>query len=186
MLILASQSPRRRELLKIITDKFSVIPSDADESFPPGSPPSMAAELIAMAKADKIAASFPSDTVIGADTLVVIDGQILGKPKDTKDAMRMLQLLSGKTHEVVTGVAVLVACKRTVFYESTLVTFRKLSASDIDEYTATGDPLDKAGAYGIQGPGALLVKGINGDFYNVMGLPIARLSVELRQLGVKF
>ena len=127
---------------------------------------------------------FPDETVIGADTVVSIDGEILGKPHDEADAWRMLELLSGRTHSVFTGVAVISNGKLTTFAEETRVTFFTLDDREIARYIAAGEPFDKAGAYGIQGAGALLVKGIEGDYYNVMGLPAGRLYRLLKSLNI--
>ena len=127
---------------------------------------------------------FPDETVIGADTVVSIDGEILGKPHDEADAWRMLELLSGRTHSVFTGVAVISNGKLTTFAEETRVTFFPLDDREIARYIAAGEPFDKAGAYGIQGAGALLVKGIEGDYYNVMGLPAGRLYRLLKSLNI--
>ena len=179
MVILASGSPRRKELLGLIYDEFSVIPSSADETLEPGTAPDAAVKELAERKAADVAASHQSDLVIGADTVVYCDGEILGKPTDAKDAMRMLLLLSGKTHSVFTGVCLLKNGKKRVFAEETKVTFYPLSAEDIDDYIASGEPFDKAGAYGIQGKGTLLVEKIHGDFFNVVGLPAGRLAREI-------
>ncbi len=180
MLILASGSPRRRELLEYITADFAVITRDTDETPPAGLSPRAGAEALALRKAKAVAAHYPDDTVIGADTIVVLEGAVFGKPADEADARRMLAALSGREHTVFTGVAVVSRMGETVFSEGTLVRFRPLSAADISAYAATGEPMDKAGAYGIQKKGALLIEGISGDFYNVMGLPVCRLSQVLR------
>lgn len=179
MLILASGSPRRRELLAYITSDFAVITHPTDESFPPNVSPRRGAELLALRKAKAVAGEHPRDVVIGADTIVVLGGEIFGKPKDHADAVRMLQALSGREHTVYTGVAVLSPQGEEVFSEGTAVRFLPLSQEEIEAYVATGEPMDKAGAYGIQGKGALLVEGITGDFYNVMGLPVCRLGKAL-------
>ncbi len=174
-LILASASPRRRELLKLAGLDFTVCVSDCDESVPESlSPPEAVAE-IAGRKALAVAANYPEDTVIGADTIVVVDGIILGKPKDAGDAADMLKRLSDRTHSVYTGVCVVSGSAEKRFIEITDVTFYALTDAEIDKYVATGEPTDKAGAYGIQGRGALLVKEICGDYFNVVGLPLARL-----------
>ena len=186
-LILASASPRRRELLEMLGVKhFEVIPALGEElPHPELSPAELVCEL-SRAKASEVAAAVddPEALIIGADTVVAIDNAVLGKPKDAGDAHCMLRLLSGRTHEVFTGVTVLhgggvyTACERTA------VRFRALTEGEIDAYVATGEPLDKAGAYGIQGKGSLFVEGIEGDFFNVMGLPLCLLGKILGKLGV--
>ena len=182
MIILASASPRRRELLRVITPDFKAVATDSDESLPSGIHPREGAEMLALRKASALAPDFPEDIIIGADTIVVLDGVIYGKPENPADAARMLRELSGREHLVYTGVAILGAGVRRVFSEETWVEFIPLSESNIEAYVRSGDPLDKAGAYGIQGGGALFVRGIRGDFYNVMGLPLCRLAYELRKL----
>jgi len=182
MLILASASPRRRELLSYIRPDFAVIATDADETLPPDTPPDEGVQVLALRKAQVVAATHPEATVIGADTMVMLDGVLFGKPEDHTDAARMLRALSGREHLVYTGVAILSPRGQQVFYQETAVRFVKLSEEDISGYVRTGEPMDKAGAYGIQGGGALFVSGISGDFYNVMGLPVCRLARELRGL----
>ena len=174
MLILASQSPRRRELLKYITDDFTVKVSEVDETLPDGISPSEAVLYLSRIKAEPFAAG--GDTVIGADTVVAIDGEILGKPANKEDARAMLTKLSGKTHSVFTGVTVIRDGKEQSFFEETKVKFFNLSENEIEKYIKTGEPLDKAGAYGIQGFGSLLVEKIDGDYFNVVGLPVSRLN----------
>ena len=174
-LILASASPRRRELLTLAGLDFTVYASDCDESVPDSLTPPEAAVEIARRKASAVAEKYPDDTVVGAVTIVVIDDTILGKPKDAREAASMLKRLSGRTHCVYTGVCVVSDGTANSFFEKTDVTFYVLSDGEIDDYIATGEPMDKAGAYGIQGRGALLVKGICGDYFNVVGLPLARL-----------
>lgn len=174
MIILASQSPRRRELLKRITENFEIKVSDVDESLPDGITPEEAVNYLSYIKAEPFRSD--GDIVIGADTVVAIDNTILGKPADESDARRMLKMLSGRTHSVFTGVTVLNGEDRDTFSVETRVTFHELSQDDIDRYISTGEPMDKAGAYGIQGCGALLVKCINGDYFNVVGLPISELN----------
>ena len=180
MLILASASPRRRELLEYITNDFKVIAANADESLPSCCPPREGAEMLALRKARAVAEDYPDDIIIGADTIVVLDGVLYGKPADKADAFRMLRQLSGREHIVHTGVALLSRQRERVFSEQTAVKFIELSDEEIFAYIETGDPMDKAGAYGIQGGGALFVEGIRGDFYNVMGLPVCRLARQLR------
>ena len=179
-LVLASGSPRRLELLKLITEDFSVIPADCEEHFDSALSPEEAVKALARQKAESVSKKYPDKTVIGADTTVFCGETPLGKPKDTDDARRMLSMLSGKTHGVITAVAVARGGKTLkAFAEETRVEFYTLSEKEIEEYIGTGEPMDKAGAYGIQRKGALIIKRINGDYYNVMGLPVARLSREL-------
>ncbi len=180
-LILASASPRRQELLKRITEDFTVHPVDADEILPEGMPVEIAASFLADVKAQAAAVQFPEDIVIGCDTIVVLDDEIMGKPRDREDAFRMLRRLSGETHKVMTGTAIYLGKKSTVFTTETKVTFYPLSDAEIEQYLDTGEPFDKAGAYGIQGYGSLLVQGIEGDYCNVVGLPVAALSRALAQ-----
>lgn len=179
--ILASGSPRRQELLKLITEDFTVHPVDADETLPAGMPVEMAAAYLADLKAKTAAVQFPEEIVIGCDTIVLLGDEIMGKPKDREDAFRMLRQLSGETHSVLTGVSLYYGKQTTVFTTETMVTFYPLSDAEIEAYLDTGEPFDKAGAYGIQGKGSLLVQGIEGDYFNVVGLPVAALSRQLRQ-----
>ena len=183
-LILASTSPRRRELLAAAGFAFDVVASDADEDAPGGLTPAEVAIRNARAKATALQAN-PGTLVIGADTVVALGGQIFGKPASPDDAIRTLEALSGRTHEVVTGVAIAGETDVTTFHETTRVTFRELERGEIETYVATGEPMDKAGAYGIQGEGKRLVEGIEGDYDNVVGLPVGRLSEMLGELGVK-
>ena len=184
-LILASQSPRRRELLARRGLEFSVFAADVDETMQPGRPP--AAE-VARLSADKAAAAaaWAGDeaVVVAADTVVVLDGRVLGKPRDPDDAVRMLTALSGRVHQVMTGVTVRRAGAVQTDTVVTDVQFRTLSAAEIRAYAATGEPLDKAGAYGIQGLAAVFVDRLDGDYYNVVGLPLCRLCRMLRSAGV--
>lgn len=183
-LILASGSPRRRELLALLGAEFTVIPADIDESLCENAPLDEEIVRLALDKACTICAMH-GGTVIGADTLVVLEGEALGKPKDANDAQRMLWQLSGKTHEVLTALAVVSDDgTRVSMLSRTLVTFYALAEDEIARYVATGEPLDKAGAYGIQGCGATLVRKIEGDFYSVMGLPVAELCRILRARGI--
>lgn len=180
-LILASGSPRRQELLKLITEDFTVHPVDADETLPQGMPVEMAAAFLADLKAKEAARLFPDDIVIGCDTVVILGDEIMGKPRDREDAHRMLRALSGESHSVLTGTSLYHGKQTSVFTTETLVTFYPLSDAEIEAYLDTGEPFDKAGAYGIQGKGSLLVQGIEGDYFNVVGLPVAALSRALRQ-----
>lgn len=182
MLILASRSPRRKELLSIITEDFRIIPAVGEECADRSLPPDRYVCELARHKAQEIAAQYPGDIVIGADTVVAACGEILGKPRDEDDAKRMLRLLSGTEHHVYTGVCIISEGKNNIFAEDTKVRFFVLSEKEIDDYISTGEPFDKAGAYGIQGIGALLVSGITGDYYNVMGLPVGRLARELKNM----
>ena len=180
-LILASGSPRRKELLQLITEDFTVYSVDADETLPAGMPVEMAAAYLADLKASTAAKIFPDQIVIGCDTIVLLGDEIMGKPKDREDAHRMLRALSGETHSVLTGTSLYYGTQTTVFTTETLVTFYPLSNAEIERYLDTGEPFDKAGAYGIQGKGSLLVQGIEGDYFNVVGLPVAALSRALTQ-----
>lgn len=181
-IVLASGSPRRRELMNYITEDFIVCTSNAEENLPYGIDPFKAAEYLAVQKASAAATERPDDIVIGCDTIVIVDGKILGKPSGEEDARNMLRTLSGRTHDVVTGCAVACGGEIQSFSEKTGVSFYALSEEEIEEYLATGEPFDKAGGYGIQGKGALFVSGIKGDYYNVVGLPIAALSRKLREI----
>ncbi|MBQ3048723.1 MAG: septum formation protein Maf [Oscillospiraceae bacterium] len=179
--ILASASPRRREIFGRIEEDFEVLVPAAEESVPEGMDHGKAAMLLAETKGRAALAQFDcSDAmVVAADTVVSAEGKMLGKPKDAEDAYRMLKLLSGKTHTVYTGVALLTADGRErIFCDATEVEFYELSDKMIRDYINTNDPFDKAGAYGIQGKGCILIKGIKGDYFNVMGLPVAKLFRE--------
>ncbi len=180
-IILASASPRRRDLLSLADINFKVEPSDMNELLPENITPSQAVTSLARGKAEDIFGKHPNDTVLSADTVVSLEGEILGKPADDVDAFRMLKMLSGRTHKVYTGVCIMSSEKTVVFDESTDVTFYELTDSEIYDYIATKEPADKAGAYGIQGKGSLLVKCINGDYFNVVGLPLARTVKELKK-----
>ena len=177
--ILASASPRRQELLKLLFDEFEIHPSRIEETVPEDIGPEFTPVILSAMKAEDISRRHPGDLVIAADTVVLIEGKILGKPKSAEEAAAMLRSLSGKTHKVITGCCMQIDEKASAFADEALVTFYDLTEEEIREYVRTGEPMDKAGAYGIQGKGALLVKGIQGDFYNVMGLPVARLKREL-------
>lgn len=186
-IILASQSPRRRELLEQVgITGFQVISPDVDERVEPGlSPAGMVEELSlrkARAAADKTG---PDGLIIAADTVVALDVAVLGKPRDREDAFAMLSALSGREHRVYTGVSVLRGDRAVTEHEETAVCFRALAPGEIWGYIATGEPMDKAGAYGIQGVGALLVRGIRGDYCNVVGLPVFRLGRMLARFGVE-
>ncbi|MBO4584659.1 MAG: septum formation protein Maf [Clostridia bacterium] len=178
-IVLASASPRRIELIKIIAPDCGYAVADVEENVPAGMPAEECPRYLAELKAKAVAPRFPDAAVIGCDTVVIIDGKLLGKPRDEADAAEMLRELSGRTHTVITGVFVAFDGSGFGFSERTDVEFRALREQEIADYVATGEPMDKAGAYGIQGVGATLVRRINGDFYNVMGLPVARLKEEL-------
>ena len=181
MIILASASPRRQELLKLIYDEFEVIPADIDETVRRSIELEQYPEYLALKKSRHIAEKRPvTDVVIGCDTGVFIDDMMLGKPEDAEQAAKMLKLLSGRVHKVITGCSVFYNGQNISFSETTEVEFFRLSDKDIAEYIATGEPMDKAGAYGIQGKGALLVKRINGDYYNVVGLPVGALKQKMK------
>lgn len=184
-IILASKSPRRQELLRNICDKFEIVPSDVKEIIPQGTKLNEVALVLAKQKALDVSQKYYDDIVIGCDTVVVIDDVILGKPKDTEHAYSMLKMLSGRKHQVYTGCFICYRDKQLGFCEKTEVEFFELSDDEIYEYIDTFDPFDKAGAYGIQTQGKLLVKGIYGDYYNVVGLPVARLKRELVQFMVQ-
>ncbi|MFW5955473.1 MAG: Maf family protein [Rhodothermales bacterium] len=181
--VLASQSPRRRHLLALLDVDFEIQASDVDESVEPGLPPFEVARSLAIEKASAVANSRPASLVLGADTIVLLENTILNKPQDDDEARSMLRRLSGQTHTVVTGIALVHQASRRVVAktEATLVTFAPLTGEEIDSYVATGSPLDKAGAYGIQDDrGALYIERIDGDYYNVVGLPLHRLYTVLK------
>ena len=184
--ILASQSPRRRELLSLIGIPHEVRPADIDETYYPGEHPREHAERLARGKAAVIARDVPDAVVIGSDTIVVVDGDVLGKPGDDAEAQRMLARLSGRSHVVMTAVAVSWHGETRSDVVEVDVTFHELSADDISAYVATREPMDKAGAYGIQGFGATIVERVDGDYFAVMGLPLQRLVRLLAELGVRY
>ena len=173
MLVLASASPRRRELLTQAGLAFEVHAAHIDESRHPNEPPANYVQRLALEKAQAIHTLHPDATVLGADTTVVLDSAIMNKPTSLADAERMLRALSGRTHQVYTGIAVVTASTQRVQLETTHVTFSEISEEDLAFYLASGDPLDKAGAYGIQGFAARWIPRIEGDYFNVVGLPIA-------------
>ena len=181
--ILASGSPRRRELLQQMRLQFAIISPDVDESAP-SMPPEELVQLLSSRKAAAVAAEHPDSVVIAADTVVCQDGMILGKPADEADARRMLERISGKDHQVYTGFTVRKGAQVQTCVEGTNVHVRALTADEIDRYIATGEPMDKAGAYGIQGLGGVFVTGLEGDYYNVMGLPICHLAQVLQSFGI--
>lgn len=178
-IILASASPRRRELMELAGYDFEVICADIVEVVPENVQPQEVVMSLALQKAQAVAAEHGGSVVVGSDTVVVLDGKILGKPHSEREACEMLRSLSGRTHKVFTGVAIVCGDKVKSFFDETDVEFYPLNDVEIKKYVATGEPMDKAGAYGIQGKGSVLVKKINGDFFNVMGLPIAKLYREM-------
>ena len=179
--VLASQSPRRRELLASVGINFTTTSSDSKEIFDPSLSVQEAVQQVALQKALMGVKHYPNDCVVGADTIVVIDGKILGKHKDQEEAKAMLSLLSGRVHHVYTGVAICDKGEWETFCEDTEVTFYDLDESLIDSYIATKEYKDKAGGYGIQGKGMILVKKIHGDYNNVVGLPVSRLYRHLQK-----
>lgn len=181
-IILASASPRRKELLSLILDDFEIIPSGAEEIIPEGLDVFDVAEYLAKIKAVDISEKYNNSLVIGADTCVIIDNKILGKPADKTDAKNMISMLSGKVHYVVTGCCIVNNGNVQTFKEITEVEFLPLSDSEINDYINTDEPYDKAGGYGIQGKGSLLIKKINGDYFNVVGLPVSKLNIYLKML----
>jgi septum formation protein len=182
--ILASQSPRRRELLSLVGIAHEVRPADIDERYLAGESPHAHAERLAREKAAKI--QQPDAVVIAADTIVVADGDVLGKPSDDADAAKMLRRLSGRTHAVITAVAVAWQGRLESAVEEVEVTFHRLSDRDVTGYIATREPMDKAGAYGIQGFGATIVARVDGDYFAVMGLPLQRLVQLFERIGLRY
>ena len=181
-LILASQSPRRKELMGLFRVPFVIRAADVDEGMDAEKSPFSEVARVSRRKAEATPREM-EDVVIAADTIVVCDGQILGKPRDAEDAFRMLRLLSGRDHQVMTGMTVLRGEKAVVCTEVTDIHFRTLSDREILAYIRTGEPMDKAGSYGIQGGAALFAERMVGDYYNVMGLPVCRLGQILRELA---
>jgi septum formation protein len=184
--VLASASPRRRDLLDLIGVRHTVSPADVDESLRLGELPEAYVERLAREKAETLAASHADSLIIGADTTVVIDDLVLAKPQDAGDAERMLGMLSGRSHTVMTAVAVNYQGKTVSGVEIVDVTFRALSEDEIRNYVATGEPMDKAGSYGIQGYGATIVRRIDGDYFAVMGLSLVKLVALMGEVGVSY
>ncbi|MDQ0244614.1 septum formation protein [Bacillus fengqiuensis] len=182
-LVLASGSPRRKQLLEQLHLSFTVHVSSVEETFDANQSPYDIVMSLALQKANDVAAHYPDSYVLGSDTVVVYDGNILGKPSDENEAVNMLQMLSGSTHEVVTGVAIVHQGKTISFYEKADVTFWELTKAEIIDYVKSGEPMDKAGAYGIQGLGASLVQKMEGDYYSVVGLPLSKTIRELKKAG---
>mgnify|MGYP004704094767 CR=1 FL=1 len=185
-LILASGSPRRQELLQSVGADFVVDPSQASEEVEGAMHPAELVQVLALRKAAEVAARYSDGLVIGSDTIVALGDEVMGKPKDEADARRMLLRLSGHTHQVHTGVAIIDAAsaKKQVAAECTQVTMRPISLDEVERYIATGEPRDKAGAYAIQGRACLFITGIDGCYFNVVGLPLQRLNTMLREFGV--
>ena len=184
--VLASGSPRRHDLLNLVGIAHEVRPSNIDETMRDRENPRRHAERLAREKATAIATRDPNLITIGADTIVVVNRKVLGKPRDKTHAAEMLKALSGREHTVLTAVAVARGKKVRSAVEEVRVKFRRLHDDEIEDYIATGEPMDKAGAYGIQGYGATIVECVDGDYFAVMGLPLARLVALLRDLGVKY
>jgi septum formation protein len=184
--VLASASPRRSELLNVIGISHEVRPANIDETMRAREAPRRHAERLAREKASAIATRDPDLVTIAADTVVVINRKVLGKPVDPDDAARMLRLLSGREHTVISAVAVSRGRRLRSAIEEVRVKFRRLRDDEIDSYIATGEPMDKAGAYGIQGYGATIVERIEGDYFAVMGLPLVRLVGLMRDVGVRY
>lgn len=184
-IVLASASPRRKQLLEMLGLTFTVRPAKGEEAVPDGVDPKEAVQYLSAQKAGSVAAECAwDDVIIGADTIVWYGGNILGKPRDEEDAARMLSMLSGNTHMVYTGVTVRKGDTVLSAAEETKVRFRRISDREIKAYIQTGEPMDKAGAYGAQGYASLFVEGMEGDFFNVMGLPVCRLGKLLKEVGV--
>ncbi len=180
-IILASKSPRRKELMGLLFPQFEVQASDVDETLPEGVSLGRAVELLALRKGQAVAGAGPDALVIAADTLVTLGSVVLGKPTGREDAARMLRLLSGRVHQVYTGVALLEGERTNRFHCVTDVEFSPLTEEEIRWYLSTGEPFDKAGAYGIQGYGARFIRGVREDFFNVMGLPVNELYRQIMQ-----
>lgn len=185
-IVLASQSPRRADLLERLGLEFEVEPADIDEGYPEHEMPATYAERLAREKAIAVAHRNHGALVIGSDTIVVLDSDVLGKPEDEADAVRMLNRLSGREHEVFTAVAAVLGGRVESSVERVSVRFRALDEREIEAYVATGEPLDKAGAYGIQGFGSALVESIQGDYFAVVGLPVVRMLSLIRRLGWRY
>ena len=183
-IILASASPRRKELMALITGDYTVCTSDVEERGITADTPALLAEKLACAKCAAVHAAHPDAAVIGCDTVVDVDGEVYGKPRDDEDAKRMLRTLSGRSHRVHTGVCVMCGQECRSFAETTKVVFAPLGDEEIEAYVKSGDPRDKAGAYGIQSGAARFVTGIEGCYFNVMGFPVSRVYAALREMGI--
>ncbi len=182
-IILASQSPRRRELLAMMNIPYEAIVSEVEETVPEYIAPGALVEALALEKAQAVFAQYPDACVIGSDTIVYIDDEIVGKPKDDADAARILEKLQGRSHEVYTGVAVLTSSGTDVRHDVTRVTFAPMTEREILWYVGTGEPRDKAGAYGIQGPGGIFVERVEGNYFTVIGMPLPLLYRMLARAG---
>jgi septum formation protein len=185
-IILASQSPRRADLLRMLGLTFDTMPADIDETYRAGEQPGPHAERLARGKAQAIAEREPDAVVIGSDTVVILDDEVLGKPRDLDEAVHLLMRLQGREHVVATGIAVCAEGTLRSGVERVRVRFRPLTEATASAYATTGEPMDKAGAYGIQGYGATLVERIDGDFFAVMGLPICRMIELLEAVGLQY
>lgn len=182
-IVLASASPRRKELIRLITNDFLCVPADVDETVPNDMDISCVAEFLACKKARAVAAKHKDELVLGCDTVVTIDNTVLGKPLNRSEAKAMLKLLSGRTHNVITGCCLICNNKSYSFSCTSTVTFWPLDDYQIEEYVSSGECDDKAGAYGIQEKGALLVKEINGDYFNIVGLPVSLINKNISMLN---
>lgn len=183
MIILASKSPRRRDVLEMLECKYRCVPADTDETLVPGMSPADTVILFSSRKAEAVRGEAKADDIIlGMDTMVCIDGVLLGKPQDKEDAYRMLRMLSGRRHNVVTGYTVIYGGKKETGCVSTDVYFKPLSDEEINWYISTSEPMDKAGAYGIQGKGSLFVERIDGDYFSVLGFPVCRVFDVIKKL----
>ena len=180
MLILASKSPRRKELMEYVGEEFVIASAEVDESYDENLSPDKVVEYLSYIKAMPL--NNGENIVIGADTVVSVDGNILGKPENEEDAFKMLRKLSGREHTVYTGVTLAKGEKTRTFSVATKVYFYDLSDKEILEYIKSGEPMDKAGAYGIQGKGCIFIEKIDGDYFNVVGLPVSRLKKELEKM----
>ena len=184
-IVLASKSPRRKELLSLLDLDFEIITADIDETMDPTLPVAEEVARLSYEKAAAIRPQVSADTiVISADTIVELDGKVMGKPKDEQDAFKMLKSLSGNTHNVLTGVTVLKGDLYLTKTVTTTVYFRDITDDEIKDYISTFEPMDKAGSYGIQGRGSKFVEKINGDYFNVVGLPVCTLSLMLKEFGI--
>ena len=186
MIILASESPRRRELLTMIGLDYTIMVSHVEEHPPVGAGPQETVETLAVQKASAVSKDHPDDWVIGADTVVYLDGDILGKPHTPENAKRYLTRMQGRMHTVYTGLALMKGAYTDVRCCTTDVTFAPMTEREIDWYVGTGEPLDKAGAYGVQGPGGIFVQKVDGNFFNVVGMPLPLLYEMFRDNGIAF